>query len=151
MINIPPRIRVPMWRLMHDFLPKEAALHRPHVPLPSFCALCGFWSTNTENALVWCPVARLYWKRTDLWMHVKRRRGDSAVELVHYMHSYLKGDEFERWTVLLLGVWQVRCDYTHQHQTHAEPSTHIGPVFHPYLAESFLQNYQLDTQLCNTS
>lgn len=36
MINIPPRIRVSMWRLMHDFLPKETA----H---PTTILLCLMW------------------------------------------------------------------------------------------------------------
>lgn len=42
-LNIPTKIRVFMWRIMHDFLPTKVALHRHHVPTTPFCALCVYW------------------------------------------------------------------------------------------------------------
>ena len=59
--KVPPKVRVFWWRIIHDYLPSKANLHRRHIDPLSICDTCGARDETTFHALVECTYARLFW------------------------------------------------------------------------------------------
>ena len=40
-LNVPPKVHVFWWRVLHNSLPSKVELKRRHVAMESFCEMCG--------------------------------------------------------------------------------------------------------------
>lgn len=60
-LNIPPKIRVFWWRVMHNSLPSKSELKRRHVEKGSFCEMCGDQDESLYHVFFLCPVAKRFW------------------------------------------------------------------------------------------
>lgn len=56
-MNVPPKIRVFWWRVLHNFLPSKLELKRRHIAPESYCELCGDPEENLYRVIFQCPVA----------------------------------------------------------------------------------------------
>lgn len=61
-LNIPPKIRIFVWRASMDFIPTAINLLNHHVPINDLCSLCKFPYATTSNCLLFCPAIRHIWK-----------------------------------------------------------------------------------------
>lgn len=59
--HVPPKVRVFWWRVVNDFMPSRANLHRKHIDPIANCAYCGTAEETTFHALIECPAARAFW------------------------------------------------------------------------------------------
>lgn len=49
------------WRILHDYIPSRANLHRRHIDPISTCNTCGARDETTFHALLECTYARCFW------------------------------------------------------------------------------------------
>lgn len=61
-LNMPPKVRVFCWRLIHGFIPAGAVLHRQHIETMSICDCCGAREESILHALTGCTYVRLFWE-----------------------------------------------------------------------------------------
>lgn len=61
-LNVPPKIRVFWWRVLHNSLPSKHELHRRHVAHESYCEMCGDPSESLYHVFFTCPMARRFWR-----------------------------------------------------------------------------------------
>lgn len=74
-VNVPPKVRVFWWRVLHNSLPSKTELKRSHVTLESFCEVCGDPDESLYHVIFRCPVARSF------WAEVKKVAGVSIPDL----------------------------------------------------------------------
>lgn len=68
-LEVPPKVKVFWWRVMHGFLLARLVLHRRHVePIPH-CEVCGAEEESTRHVLIDCTIAK------DFWEHAKELIG----------------------------------------------------------------------------
>ena len=61
--KLPPKVRVFWWRVMNDYIPCRANLHRRHVDPLAHCRICGASEETTYHALVECSLAQAFWAK----------------------------------------------------------------------------------------
>jgi hypothetical protein len=60
-LNVPLKVRVFWWRVLHNALPSKAELKRRHVEKESFCDLCGDPEESVYHVCLHCPAAKRFW------------------------------------------------------------------------------------------
>ena len=68
-VNVPPKIRVFWWRVIHNSLPSKSEMKRRHIEKESFCEVCGDPDESLYHVFFLCPVAKR------LWAEIKRLFG----------------------------------------------------------------------------
>jgi hypothetical protein len=59
-IQAPGKMKVVLWRLVHDCLPTGHQLQRRLIPTDDICMLCGH-SERVEHLFLFCPFAHAVW------------------------------------------------------------------------------------------
>lgn len=70
-LDVPPKIRVFWWRVMHNSLPSKSELKRRHVEKESYCEVCGDPDECLYHMFFLCPVAQLFWQEVKLLSGIK--------------------------------------------------------------------------------
>lgn len=60
-LDVPPKIRVFWWRVLHNSLPSKSEPKRRHVEKESHCEMCGDADESLYHVFLQCPVARRFW------------------------------------------------------------------------------------------
>jgi hypothetical protein len=63
-LEVPPKVRVFWWRVLHEFLPTKQILFRRHIEPMAFCEVCGEPEESIRHVLLDCTVARQFWAYT---------------------------------------------------------------------------------------
>jgi hypothetical protein len=61
-LEVPPKVRVFWWRVLHGFLPARHVLHRRHIEKDASCEVCGTRYEAIKHVLMDCTMARLFWE-----------------------------------------------------------------------------------------
>ncbi|CAD6268376.1 unnamed protein product [Miscanthus lutarioriparius] len=61
-LNVPPKVKVFWWRVLHEFLPAKSELNRWHIEPTVFCETCGADSESIRHVLLECTIARMFWR-----------------------------------------------------------------------------------------
>jgi hypothetical protein len=61
-LNVPPKVKVFWWRVLHEFLPAKSVLYQRHIEQTAFCDLCGAEQESIQHILIHCTVARVFWR-----------------------------------------------------------------------------------------
>lgn len=62
-LEVPPKVRVFWWRVMHDFSPAKQELHRRHLEPTAHCETCGSEEVSVRHVLTECTIARIFWEQ----------------------------------------------------------------------------------------
>jgi ribonuclease HI len=62
-MNVPPKVRVFWWRILHKSLPSKAELKRRHIAQEGFCEVCGDPEESIYHVVNSCTVARRFWEK----------------------------------------------------------------------------------------
>ncbi|KAL5781846.1 hypothetical protein ACOSP7_006875 [Xanthoceras sorbifolium] len=57
-LNIPPKVRIFIWRLYYDVVPALLNLVVRKILVSPLCPLCGLVDESTTHALFWCKFAK---------------------------------------------------------------------------------------------
>lgn len=60
-LDIPPKVRVFWWRVLHNSLPSKSELKRRHVTAESYCETCGDPDETLYHVFFQCPLAKRFW------------------------------------------------------------------------------------------
>lgn len=64
---VPPKVKVFWWRVLHEFLPAKAVLHRRHIEPTAFCEVCGADNETIRHTLLEeCTTALHFWREIKL-------------------------------------------------------------------------------------
>jgi ribonuclease HI len=63
-VEVPPKVRVFWWRVLHEFLPAKQILHKGHIERIPRCDTCGAPEETIRHVLLECTVAKLFWNIT---------------------------------------------------------------------------------------
>jgi len=61
-MNVPPKVRVFWWRVLHNSLPSKAELKRRHVARESHCEMCESRDDSLFHVFFDCPIAKRFWE-----------------------------------------------------------------------------------------
>jgi hypothetical protein len=61
-LNIPPKIRIFWWIVLHKYLLSKQELKRRHILRENFCEVCGEEGESLFHIDVDCPVAKQFWR-----------------------------------------------------------------------------------------
>lgn len=51
-LNVPPKVKIFMWKISRDFLATEGNLNLHHVPIGANCFFCDFPFASTKHSLL---------------------------------------------------------------------------------------------------
>lgn len=112
-LNIPPKIKIFLWKAAHNAIATEANMATYHVPCSPRCGLCGNPFADTNHVLFFCQGVKDAWKRTKWWPLFKTARRDATDSMITYLISTKEKDEMEHIATKLWGIWKERCDIIH--------------------------------------
>jgi len=70
-LEVPPKVKVFWWRVLHDYLPVRKELHRRHIEPTAHCEICGSDEESIGHVLLDCTVARMFWEEAKKITRVK--------------------------------------------------------------------------------
>ena len=103
--KVPPKVRVFWWRVLNDYLPSRANLHRRHIDPLSTCDTCGAREETTFHALVECTYARRFWIRLRELTGVKLPNLNPTSWASAILDNRICGVNDQ--TIILCGMWSV--------------------------------------------
>ncbi|KAJ4783987.1 RNA-directed DNA polymerase (reverse transcriptase)-related family protein [Rhynchospora pubera] len=106
--DILPRVRLFLWKALHNSLPLGDTIGRRIANVARPCALCGFPAETLQHALFTCPWARALWLASSLGMRTDMLP-DNVPDLLSAVLSGL--DECQTYLVAnhLWVLWKLRC------------------------------------------
>ncbi|XP_073147449.1 uncharacterized protein [Henckelia pumila] len=107
-LNIPPKVKNFIWRVLSDCLPTRVALRRGRVDIGDWCPICLNVPESDFHSLILCPVAREVWNLTSIDSYVGSFISFKAwwCDLVT---NRTKSD-LEKAAVVLWSIWSNRND-----------------------------------------
>ncbi|KAH6781743.1 hypothetical protein C2S51_007036 [Perilla frutescens var. frutescens] len=101
-LNIPPKVKVFLWRVFLDFIPVQMNLRDHHIPVSGLCERCSrMWGT-TSHSLMYCDRVKRFWKGTIFWSKMKELRDLPMAEIGKELRRRFKKEDYEVWGLL----WQ---------------------------------------------
>lgn len=64
--NVPPKVKVCIWRLYNSYLPTRAKLVKRHLLLIYLCVMCDYHGKTTIHIVKDCPHAKCAWMTSPL-------------------------------------------------------------------------------------
>ncbi|KAJ4774605.1 RNA-directed DNA polymerase (reverse transcriptase)-related family protein [Rhynchospora pubera] len=111
--GILPRIRLFLWKLLHDAVPVRATFaRRIRLPAPP-CEICGLHQDDAIHALFFCPIAQQCWLTSSLGLRTcAMPRGIS--DLFSFLVEQLDQRDFMRFANHLWAFWKARCKQVYE-------------------------------------
>ena len=103
--KVPPKVRVFWWRIMHDYIPSRANLHRRHIDPLSICDTCGAHEETTFHALTECTYARQFWFRLRELTGVKLPNLTPDSWTMELLEDRICGEKNR--ALILCGMWSI--------------------------------------------
>jgi hypothetical protein len=104
-LDVPPKVKVFWWRVLHDYLPAKQVLHRRHVEPIAYCDTCGAEEESVRHVLTECTVASIFWEQTKEMTGVKL----PTLHLISWANDLLLDkvcSKRER-SVIICGMWSL--------------------------------------------
>ena len=70
-LEVPPKVRVFWWRVLHEFLPARQVLCRRHIEPIANCEVCGATEESVKHVSMECTVAKEFWHQVLMMTGVK--------------------------------------------------------------------------------
>lgn len=70
-LPVPPKVRVFWWRVLKEFLPARAVLHRRHIDSIAYCEVCGNPEESIMHVLLECSVEKEFWNQIKMMTGLK--------------------------------------------------------------------------------
>ncbi|KAL5563658.1 hypothetical protein UlMin_033405 [Ulmus minor] len=93
--DIPPKIKIFWWRIIHNIIPTSWNLRNNHIPAFLECKLCDFGYETTSHALFWCPLVKHMWKNSVFGDCLQVIQLASIVELVTWVRHCWDKEQVE--------------------------------------------------------
>ncbi|KAK1568237.1 hypothetical protein Q3G72_022047 [Acer saccharum] len=107
-LNIPPKVRVFMWRACLNALPSLTNLWSRKVVEERSCVRCLSAIESSEHALFWCPESRKVWGRTRFDCFFDSLPPLSVLDTVSLFWSSHSIDDLNLFCMVVWAVWDHR-------------------------------------------
>lgn len=114
--NIPPKIKIFVWKAAQDILAMEFNLANHHIPCDPRCILCGYFKVDTTHALFYCQVVKKTWSTSKWRQTIHDMRGLTALDIFNHTFTSLSQVELKDFCTKAWGVWKDRCTLSHKDQ-----------------------------------
>jgi ribonuclease HI len=104
-IQAPNKMKIVLWRMIHDCLPTGQQLTHRRIPADDRCFFCGKLE-RVEHLFLLCPFARDVWKTVKEQFFLKLHRKD-LINLKQWIHAYLQRENDTNATILAVTCWHV--------------------------------------------
>ena len=135
--EVPNKIRVFLWRLARESIPRHDILHHRHMATSPACQLCGA-ADSWRHALLECALSRSVWSLASehLVEQMSTCADACAKTWLFTLNSTLSHADFTRLWVTLWAIWSSRRKLIHEgiHQT-------------PYATNGFIAAFISDLQV----
>lgn len=89
-LQVPPKVRVFVWKLLNGALPTEVTFMARHVPISSHCFVCGYWAVDSNHIFFRCPATKPFSKSTVYWRLIKQVTHLPTPDLMHFCTSVME-------------------------------------------------------------
>jgi ribonuclease HI len=104
-IQAPSKMKIILWRMIHDCLPTGQQLSYRHIPADDRCFFCGKME-RVEHLFLLCPFARAVWAEVKEHFKLKLCRKE-LVNMKQWIFEFLKRESDTNATVLAVTCWHV--------------------------------------------
>lgn len=70
-LEVPPKVKVFWWRVVHEFLPTRQILWKRHIEPVAHCDVCGAPEESINHVLLNCTIAKTFWHQARIGIGVK--------------------------------------------------------------------------------
>lgn len=115
-LNMPPKVTLFLWRLVHGILPVRVVLARRGMVDDNTCQVCGVASESVEHMIFECEAARRMWRASrlgfDFSVGVPMAVGDWLVRWwKKALDKYILVESF----AIMWVIWCRRNDFVFRH------------------------------------
>jgi hypothetical protein len=103
---VPPgKMKIVLWRMVHDYLPTGHQLVHRHIPADGRCIFCG-QIERVEHMMLLCPFARRVWEgvKSAFPLHLL---GKELHNMKQWIFEFLKRESKVNATVLAVTAWHI--------------------------------------------
>jgi hypothetical protein len=104
-INAPGKMKVVLWRLVHDCLPTGHQLQHRHIPADGSCVFCG-QHERVVHLFLLCPFARSVWDAVKQQFPIQLHRKDIA-HARQWVFDFLQREKGSNATVMVVTCWHI--------------------------------------------
>jgi hypothetical protein len=104
-IKAPGKMKIHIWRFVHDCLPSGVQLVKRHIPADGACVFCGR-TESIEHSLLFCQFARTVWREIKQHVPLRLDRKFFASCKQWLFDFFGRSSELQR-TALAVGFWHI--------------------------------------------
>ncbi|KAM6576935.1 hypothetical protein CsatB_028772 [Cannabis sativa] len=105
---LPPKIRIFVWKVLHNILPTAAALFKKKVLTSAECSLCALSWESIGHALFGCKHAKVIWKTSKFRLDLSKAQNMFNGDYLHSLSTILNQQDFELLLCIMWGIWTDR-------------------------------------------
>jgi ribonuclease HI len=104
-ISCPNKMKIVIWRMVHDCLPTGQQLQHRHIPAENACSFCAR-SEGVDHLFLFCPFTDAVWKsvKTEFPVHLCKK---SFSRMSYWIFDFLARATQVQATVLAVTCWHV--------------------------------------------
>ncbi|KAM6596102.1 hypothetical protein CsatA_006626 [Cannabis sativa] len=110
---LPPKIRIFVWKVLHNILPTAAALFKKKVLTSAECSLCASSWESIGHALFGCKHAKVIWKTSKFRLDLSKAQNMFNGDYLHSLSTILNQQDFELLLCIMWGIWTDRNKVVH--------------------------------------
>ncbi|XP_060959448.1 uncharacterized protein LOC133030655 [Cannabis sativa] len=138
-MRVPSKIRIFLWRAIHDCLPVADILHYRHISDDDRCSLCDRTKETITHALFFCKRAKKVWQNSAFNIADLLPPGMKLMEFFLHISPCWSSLQLEQFATILWSIWTER--NKEKHGTKPKPYDVLL-----YFALSYLDDYHAATQ-----
>lgn len=104
--GIIPRIRIFLWKALHNALPVGKVLHRRFDAIPSTCSLCSHCTDDVLHGLFRCCHARATWFTCPLSFRTTSLQGSSLSDTLLVLFQSLSDQQVALFINTMWQIWK---------------------------------------------
>lgn len=106
--NVPPKVKICVWRLLNEQCPTRANLARRHITTEVECLLCNFYGETIIHIMRECPYAKCAWMASGLGACLREDHHSSVLEWGIEIARLLHKSSFELFLMICWALWGAR-------------------------------------------
>lgn len=113
-LSVPPKVKVFLWKMFHDFLHVGDNLLSHHVPVVGACTQCKLGWEYTTHVLIYYPKVKLFWQNSRFWTFLTNYKSATMLEIGSLLRRALTKEDFEAWTMMIWDLWNFLYHLKHE-------------------------------------